>query len=130
MTIKVAVSASVHETENPTKVATAVRNIFPRLMVKLVSEEGESRLEAEGEGKEALERFRRILSSRRIRSAAKSVILQGKAGRRITFYLHKQAAFAGQVSFCESSQESPLGAIRVTLSSNNPDEIIDWLTAR
>lgn len=130
MTIVVAVSASVHETESPEKVVRAVKNIFPRLEVKLVSESGENRLEAEGEGKESLERFRKILSSRKIRSAAKSIMLEGKAGRGLTFHLHKQAAFGGQVSFCESRMESPLGPIRVTLSGSDPDEIVKWLTAR
>ena len=130
MTMKVAVSTAVRGTEDPEKVIRAVKNIFPRLNVRLVSEIGEERLEAEGEGKESLERFRKILSSRRIRSAAKSTMLQGRAKRGLTFYLHKQAAFAGQVSFCESHLESPLGPIRVTLSGTNPDEIVEWLTAR
>ena len=130
MTVKVSVSASVLETENPEKVARAVKNIFPRLTVKLVSRDGENRVEAEGEGKESLERLKRILSSRRIRTAARVVMLQGKSERGITFYLHKQAAFAGQVSFCESSRESPLGPIRVTLGGNNPEEVVEWLTAR
>lgn len=130
MTVKVTVSASVFETENPMRVARAVKNIFPRLPVKFVSRGGESRVETEGQGKESLVRFRKIISSRKIRAAAKSMMLQGRAERALTFYLHKQAAFAGQVSFCGSSSESPLGPIRVTLSGSNLEEIVDWLTAR
>ena len=130
MTVNVSVSAYVLETENPEKVVKAVKNIFPRLTVKLVSQDGENRVEAAGEGMESLERLKRILSSRRIRAAARAVMLQGMSVRGITFYLHKQAAFAGQVSFCESSRESPLGPIRVTLSGSNPQEVVEWLTAR
>jgi len=130
LTLKVAVSASVLETEDAAKVARAVRNIFPRLDVRLASEKDASMVEAEGEGKQSLERLKRILSSRKIRAAARSVMLKGKTNMGITFYLHKQAAFAGHVSFCESSLESPLGPIRVTLSDSDPEEIVEWLTAR
>jgi hypothetical protein len=43
------------------------------------------------------------------------------------FYLNKQAAFVGSVALCEEAEESPLGPIKVILSSSNIDGIIDWL---
>ena len=43
------------------------------------------------------------------------------------FYLNKQAAFVEQIAICEESDESPLGPIKVTLTSSNIDAIIDWL---
>ncbi len=43
------------------------------------------------------------------------------------FYLNKQAAFAEKIAICEKSEESPLGPIKVILTSQNIDRIIDWL---
>ena len=44
------------------------------------------------------------------------------------FYLNKQAAFVNKVAICEESDESPLGPIKVILTSTNLDRIITWLT--
>ena len=43
------------------------------------------------------------------------------------FYLNKQAAFVEQIALCEEFDESPLGPIKVTLTSSNIDRIIDWI---
>lgn len=43
------------------------------------------------------------------------------------FYLNKQAAFVEQIAICQESDESPLGPIKVTLTSSNIDAIIDWI---
>jgi predicted RNA binding protein with dsRBD fold (UPF0201 family) len=43
------------------------------------------------------------------------------------FYLNKQAAFVEKIAICEESDESPLGPIKVILTSNQIDRIIDWL---
>jgi hypothetical protein len=43
------------------------------------------------------------------------------------FYLNKQAAFVGTITLCEEAEESPLGPIKVILTSSNIDKIIDWL---
>jgi predicted RNA binding protein with dsRBD fold (UPF0201 family) len=43
------------------------------------------------------------------------------------FYLNKQAAFAEKIAICGESDESPLGPIKIVLTSNHIEEIIDWL---
>ena len=43
------------------------------------------------------------------------------------FYLNKQAAYVEQIALCEKFDESPLGPIKVTLTSSNIDRIIDWI---
>ncbi len=48
-------------------------------------------------------------------------------GNRIAFFLNKQVAFAGHVSFCEPEGESPLGPIRVVIEADDPAGIIDWI---
>ena len=43
------------------------------------------------------------------------------------FYLNKQAAFVEKIAICEEAEESPLGPIKVILTSSNIDEVIDWI---
>ena len=43
------------------------------------------------------------------------------------FYLNKQAAFVEKIAICEEAEESPLGPIKVVLTSSNIDGIIDWI---
>ena len=44
------------------------------------------------------------------------------------FFLNKQAAFVGIVAICDEAEESPLGPIKVTLTSSNIDAVIDWIS--
>ena len=50
-----------------------------------------------------------------------------RKGNATWFYLNKQAAYGGVISLAEQYEESPLGPIKVTLTSNNLDKIIEWL---
>jgi len=46
------------------------------------------------------------------------------------FYLNKQAAFVEKIVICEGADESPLGPIKVILTSSYIDRIIDWIISR
>ena len=70
-----------------------------------------------------------LLKIRKIRAAAKAIFLKGIEGKKITFYLNKQVASVGQVSFSEPIGESPLGPIKVIIENDDPYKIIDWLTS-
>ena len=50
-----------------------------------------------------------------------------RAGDSTWFLLNKQAATSGIAVVIEDEQESPLGPIRVTLSCEELDTLIDWL---
>ena len=43
------------------------------------------------------------------------------------FYLNKQAAFVEKVVLCEEAEESPLGPLKLILTSSNIDLVIDAL---
>jgi predicted RNA binding protein with dsRBD fold (UPF0201 family) len=77
---------------------------------------------------ETLTKLYNILRRERIRAAARKLLLEGQDEKTITFYLNKQVACAGQVSFSNENAESPLGPIKVRIESNNPRELVDWLT--
>jgi predicted RNA binding protein with dsRBD fold (UPF0201 family) len=51
-------------------------------------------------------------------------------GNQLVFYLNKQAAYAGHVSFSAPDGESPLGPIQVIVETGNPDQLIDWLAGK
>jgi uncharacterized protein len=71
-----------------------------------------------------------ILQRDRIRAAARSVLRRSIEGNRIVFFLNKQAAHAGHVSFSSPEGESPLGPIQVILETEEPEHVIDWLAGR
>ena len=48
----------------------------------------------------------------------------------MVFFLNKQAAYAGHVSFSAPDGESPLGPIQVVLETENPEQLIDWLAGK
>jgi len=128
--IAVRVEAEVNFTEDEDKVGKAVANIFDGVSVKVKPSYRGSVLIAEAEGREALVKFRRLLSLDRIRDAARKVFFGGLRENAICFCLNKQVAFAGHVSFCEESAESPLGPLKVTIECDDPRLLIEWLAER
>ena len=88
------------------------------------------RVIVDGKDQPSLERFRMILQRDRIRAAARSVLRRSVDGNRIVFFLNKQAAYAGHVSFSAPEGESPLGPIRVTIETENPEQLINWLAGQ
>jgi predicted RNA binding protein with dsRBD fold (UPF0201 family) len=128
--IAVRVEADVNFTEDEAKVERAVANIFDNVSMEIKPSYGGSVLVAEAEGREALVTFRRLLSLDRIRNAARKVFFGGIRGTAVRFCLNKQVAFAGHVSFCEEIAESPLGPLKVTIESEDPRLLIDWLASR
>ena len=91
-----------------------------------VDEYGSARLD--GKGPESLERFRTIIQRDRIRAAARAQLFKGLDEKRIIVFLNKQVAYAGHISFSAPEGESPLGPIRLTIESDDPVVVIDWLT--
>jgi len=83
-----------------------------------------------GKDQSSLERFRMILQRDQIRAAARSVLRRSAEGNRIVFFLNKQAAYAGHVSFSAPEGESPMGPIQVILETENPEQLIDWLAGK
>jgi hypothetical protein len=126
----VQVEAEVNPTEDLDKVKQAVENIFGSLKLEQKSLRRGSLLVGQSKDVESLSKFGNLLRRERIRDAARGVLFQGLKGKTITFYLNKQVAYAGHVSFCEPTAESPLGPIKVKIKSGNPRKLIDWLAPR
>jgi predicted RNA binding protein with dsRBD fold (UPF0201 family) len=128
--ITVHIEVEINPTEDTEKVKRAVENIFGQINFEIKSQQRRSLLIAETKGLDGLTKLQNILRRERIRAAARSVFYEGTHENSITFYLNKQVAFVGHVSFSQPTAESPLGPIKVEIHCNNPRELIDWLAPR
>jgi len=120
----------VNPTESEEKVKTAVTNVLGNASITIKPESKVSILIAECRGQDSLIKLRNLLRNDRIRDAARRVLFHSIRGDTIVFCLNKQVAFAGHISFSEETAESPLGPIRVTITSDNPRQLIEWLAEK
>ena len=128
--ITVQIEAEVYPTEDETKVKRALESIFSSLQFELKQLKRGSLLAAKTSGTDGLTKLYNLLRRDRIRDATRSVMYKGIVGHSIVFYLNKQVAYAGHVSFSQPSGESPLGPIRVEIQCDDPRQVIDWLAPR
>jgi predicted RNA binding protein with dsRBD fold (UPF0201 family) len=127
--ITIRIETQIRPTEDKNKVETAVTNMFDIASIETKQSCRSKLLLAKSSGLEALAKFRSLLSVDRIRDAARKALYGGLKDDSISFYLNKQVAFAGHVSFSEAIAESPLGPIRVVIESQNPRSLIEWMVA-
>ncbi len=128
--ITVQIEAEVNPTEDEAKVKSAMENIFGTLQFEVKPLKRGSLLTAKTRGTDGLTKLHNLLRRDRIRDATRSVLYKGLSEQSIIFYLNKQVAYAGHVSFSQPSGESPLGPIRVEIQCDDPRKLIDWLAPR
>ncbi|MFQ5986875.1 MAG: RNA-binding domain-containing protein [Thermoplasmata archaeon] len=103
-------------TETAEKVRTAVLNIFPEAQLTV----GKGITGKAG----SLDRLAELLQRQHIRASARELLKGSIQENRLVFYLNKQAAYAGRVSF---SAHAPLGDICVTVVSDDLRGLIENL---
>ena len=128
--IIVKVYVDVNPTEDPHKVQVAVEKMLGGIRLEIVRNGDEEQMIGRSEGREALLRFHDLLRREQILDAARKVLFRGIQGNIIRFYLNKQVAYVGHISFSQSVGESPLGPIHVEIESDDPKAIIDWLAPK
>lgn len=128
--VEVRVETYINPTEDEARVKRAVENMFSNVEFEIRPQHRGSLLVAKAKGTEGLTKFYNLLRRERIRSASRSVLYDGMSERTIVFYLNKQVAFVGHVSFSQPVGESPLGPMKVEILCNNPREVIEWLAPR
>jgi predicted RNA binding protein with dsRBD fold (UPF0201 family) len=124
------IEADINPTESEEKVRRAVWNLFGDLPTEVKPAQKGSVLTADGEGLETLSTLRNVLRRDHIRDASRKALFHGLRGDTFIFYLHKQVASAGHVSFSEAEAESPLGPIKVTVKTDDPQQLVDWLAPK
>jgi predicted RNA binding protein with dsRBD fold (UPF0201 family) len=126
--ILVRVETPLNPTEDPEKVLRAIRNLLPSCAPTIGrTDERHAKFEGSLTSLEDLDNLKALLRQEAIRDAARKLLFQSISGSSIVVHLNKQAAFAGKASFCERYDESPLGPITLTITTENPEQLIDWL---
>lgn len=128
--VEIAIEADVNPTEDEAKAKRAVENLFHNVELEAKPLRRGSLLTARAKGTDGLTKLYNLLQRERIRDAARAVLYGGMKEHAVVFYLNKQVAYAGHVSFSEPTGESPLGPIKVEIRCSNPREIIDWLAPK
>lgn len=113
--------ALVRPTERPDKVASAIENIFPGLIMDIRDDQVQAY-----DGLDSLANFHDLLRDQRILDTARAVMERGLGDNSFQFRLNKQAAFMGKVSF--PPEEEPLGSIHVQITGG--EKVIDWLAPK
>ncbi|ADI32319.1 RNA-binding domain-containing protein [Staphylothermus hellenicus] len=125
--LKITVSARINPTEDHRKVVKAIENVFNGEIILINEDDEYKRAEGFSNKIESLGKLYNLIRIEQIVPAARALLYRRLRGNTIAFMLHKQAAYMGKISFVDDDKESPLGAIRFIIESNDPKRIIDWL---
>lgn len=128
--VEVFVETEVNPTEDEAKVQRAIENVLGNAEVTLKPAAKGSTLFAHAKGQDSLTKLRNLMRNDRIRDAARKLLFRKTRGGTISFFLNKQVAYAGHISFSEETAESPLGPIRFTIETDSPTQLVEWLAEK
>ena len=121
--VELKVETILNPSEDPEKVKRCLLNVANGC-VPVVTD---GRVEATCKGIMSLHHIRVGVRSKSSVGVLRKLLDWNRSGNVTWFYLNKQAAYGGVISLAEHYDESPLGPIRITLTSNSLDRIIEWL---
>lgn len=121
---KIKMVCPVNLSEDPEKVKHAISNIFPFSEIKIEN----FSIKAQSKELRSLEKIYETITSTQSHKSYTRNLENNLEDDETWFYLNKQAAFVGKVAICDEAEESPLGPIKVTLTSPNIDAVIDWIS--
>ena len=122
--IDLKVEAIVNPSEDTLKVIDAIANLFTRCSPEVSFR---SRVVGRAVGSDSLAILYEQVRSRSAMGVLRRMLLDNRVGDSTSFLLNKQAATSGIAAVIEEEQESPLGPIRVTISCEELDALVDWL---
>jgi predicted RNA binding protein with dsRBD fold (UPF0201 family) len=128
--IDVFVEADINPTENEEKVRLAISNVLGGAVFTVKPAQRGNILTAQAKGQDSLTKLRNLMRNDRICDAARKLLLKKTRIDTINFYLNKQVAYVGHISFSEETAESPLGPLRFTIKTDNPQQLIEWLAEK
>ena len=120
---KIEIFSSINPSEDPKKIETAILNIFPNAKIKT----DDFSIVSNSKDLYLLEKIYHVIHFNQSQKIYQRQLEKNLENDSTWFYLNKQAAFVGTITLCEEAEESPLGPIKVILTSSNIDRIIDWL---
>lgn len=121
--VELRVETILNPSEDPEKVKKCLVNVANGC--RPVTNDG--RVEATCRGIMSLHHIRVGVRSKSSLGVFRRLLGWNRKGNVTWFLLNKQAAYSGVISLAEHYEDSPLGPIRVTISSESLDTIIEWL---
>ncbi|MGA8484662.1 MAG: hypothetical protein WB706_09730 [Nitrososphaeraceae archaeon] len=91
-----------------------------------INEEGNLAM-VKTEGLHALHHIRVGVKARFSAGVLRRLFEYNRSNNKTWFLLNKQAAYSGVIAIVESSVESSLGPIMVTITSRDLDRVLEWL---
>ena len=123
---KIEMFCSVNPSEDHKKIEKAISNIFTYSNIKTET----FSISAQSKNLKSLEIIYETIHTKQSQKIYRRNLEKNLENDTTWFYLNKQAAFVEQIAICEEADESPLGPIKVILTSSNIDRIIDWFVSR
>ena len=114
---------TINPSESIDKIEKAISNIFPYSIIN----NNNFSISAQSKELRSLEKIYQSIHNNKSQKNYLRSLEDNLEDDSTWFYLNKQAAFVDQIAICEGSNESPLGPIKVILTSSNIDGIIDWI---
>lgn len=121
------IRALVKPTEDPDKIAKAIKEIFGDVETKTHKLSGVKAVTAETDST-PLDHLRYLLARDRIRDTVRRVLSYQAEENLLYFELNRQAAYGGHFSFYHEN-ESPLGPIEVNIKGD-VEGLIEYLCGR
>ena len=122
--VEIKVEAAVNPSEDAEKVIAAIENVVERCSPEF---RYGSRAIGRTQGTEPLALIYEQVRSRSAMGVLRRMLMDNRSADSTWFYLNKQAAAAGIAAVIEDEQESPLGPIRITITCEELDTLVDWL---
>jgi predicted RNA binding protein with dsRBD fold (UPF0201 family) len=119
---KIEMFCAINPSEDPEKTQKSISNIFPYSTIKTEN----FSISAKSKDLTSLEKIYEAVHSKQLQKTYRRNLQKNLENDSTWFYLNKQAAFVEKIVICDESEESPLGPIKVVLTSSKIDEIIDW----
>ena len=123
LSCKIEMFCTVNPSESIEKIEQAISNIFPYAIIN----NNDFSINAQSKELRSFEKIFQFIHNNKLQKIYLRSLEDNLQDDTTWFYLNKQAAFVEEIAICEESNESPLGPIKVTLTSSNIDAIIDWI---
>jgi predicted RNA binding protein with dsRBD fold (UPF0201 family) len=120
---KIEMFCSINPSEDPEKIKKSILNIFPNSKIKIE----DYSISAQSKDLTSFEKIYDTIHFKRSQKNYRRNLENNLENDSTWFYLNKQAAFAEEIAICEEAEESPLGPIKVIMTSPDIDSIIDWI---
>jgi uncharacterized protein len=123
--VYVAAETMINPSEEPSRVIKCLINTVNGGSPE-INEEGNLAM-VNTEGLHALHHIKVGVKSRFSAGVLRRLFEYNRSNNKTWFLLNKQAAYSGVIAIVESSVESSLGPIMVTITSKDLDRVLEWL---